>query len=87
MEELNAISFIFLGAWTITRFEPLQLLLDNIKDNKFTVPFKLLLSCTKCVAFWLSLAIYQSFFIACLMAFIAFWYDKLLGGFEEKIKF
>ena len=77
---------LFLLAWVITRFEPIQIVLELIPDNLVFNLLKLLVSCLKCVLFWLVLIFTYDIFLASGMAFIAFWYDKLISPIENKVR-
>lgn len=77
---------LFLLAWVITRFEPIQIVLELIPDNLVFNLLKLLVSCLKCVSFWLVLIFTYDIFLASGMAFIAFWYDKLISPIENKVR-
>lgn len=87
MIEIIMISKILLICWLITRFQPLQMILDILPDNLILNIFKLLLSCLMCLSTWTILIITGSLFLAAAGAFIAFWYDKLIGPYELRIKF
>jgi hypothetical protein len=47
---------------------------------------RLILTCLKCLAFWITLTWTGDIFLASLMAFIGFWYDKIIGRIENKIR-
>jgi hypothetical protein len=48
--------------------------------------FKLLITCLKCLTFWVTLVWTENMMMAALMAFISFWYDKWIGPEERKVK-
>jgi hypothetical protein len=77
---------IWLVSWLITRFEPLQMLLEALPNKLLYNLFKLLITCLKCVSFWMTLIITKDIFMASGMAFISFWYDKIIGPEERKVK-
>ena len=76
----------FLLAWVITRFEPIQMLLELLPDNLMSNLIKLLLSCLKCVLFWSVLSFTGDVFLASGMAFVVFWYDKFISPIENKVR-
>lgn len=76
----------FVLAWVVTRFEPIQMLLELLPDNLVSNLTKLLLSCLKCVLFWSVLSFTGDVFIASGMAFIGFWYDKIIGPIENRVR-
>jgi hypothetical protein len=77
---------IFLLSWVITRFEPIQWVGELLPDNLLFNIIKTLLTCLKCCSFWLTLIWTGDIFQASLMAFIGFWYDKIIGYYENRIK-
>ena len=77
---------IWIVSWFITRFEPLQMLLEFVPNKLIPNLFKLLITCLKCVSFWATLIITQNIILASLMAFISFWYDKWIGPIERKVR-
>ena len=77
---------LFLLAWVITRFEPIQMLLELLPDNLFSNLIRLLTTCLKCVLFWSVLIFTGDIFLASGMAFIGFWYDKIIAPIENKVR-
>lgn len=79
------IKFFFLS-WTITRFEPIHMILEALPDNLIFNLLRLLLTCIKCVLFWSVLIFTGNIFLASGMAFIGFWYDKFISPIENKVR-
>lgn len=77
---------IWLVSWFITRFEPLQMVLELMPNKLIYNLFKLLITCLKCVSFWITLAYTQNIVLASGMAFISFFYDKFIGPIERKVR-
>jgi hypothetical protein len=77
---------IWLVSWFITRFEPLQMVLELMPNKLIYNLFKLLITCLKCVSFWLTLTYTQNIVLASGMAFISFFYDKFIGPIERKVR-
>ena len=77
---------IWLVSWFITRFEPLQMVLELLPNKLLFNLFKLLITCLKCVSFWITLSYTQNIVLASGMAFISFWYDKWIGPLERKVR-
>ena len=77
---------IWLVSWFITRFEPLQMVLELLPNKLLFNLFKLLITCLKCVSFWITLVYTQNIILASGMAFISFWYDKFIGPIERKVR-
>jgi hypothetical protein len=76
---------IFLISYTITRFEPLQMVLDELPDNLVMNVIKLLLSCSKCVSFWTGLII-GNIWMAMIVSLFMVIFEKTFGHWESKIK-
>ena len=77
---------IWLVSWFITRFEPLQMVLELLPNKLLFNLFKLLITCLRCFAFWATLLWTGNIIYASLMAFISFWYDKFIGPIEKKVR-
>lgn len=86
---------IFLLGWFISRFSPIQWILEGIENNFHAkrhfihMTFFLIremTSCGKCSAFWVGLVI-GGLWPALIASFLSFWYDKLLSPYENKIIF
>ena len=77
---------IFLLSWMITRFQPIQMLMEILPDKLIYNLIKLLLTCLMCVSFWSSLLITGNIFVASGVAFVGFWYDKIIGFYENRVR-
>jgi hypothetical protein len=77
---------IWIICWVITRFEPLQMVLELLPNKLLWNLFKLLITCLKCLTFWVTLIWTEDIFSASLIAFISFWYDKVIGPEERRVK-
>lgn len=77
---------IFLVSWFITRFKPLKMVGELLPDKLFWNILQLLFSCIMCLSFWIALIWTGDIIFASAMAFISFWYDKLIGFYEDRIK-
>ena len=77
---------IWLVSWFITRFEPLQMVLELLPNKLLFNLFKLLITCLRCLSFWITLSYTQNIILASGMAFISFWYDKFIGPIERKVR-
>lgn len=74
--------------WLISRFHPLQMLIESIPNKKhFLHWINLIISCSKCCAFWGSLIIFHNIWYAIASSFICLIYEKFLSDWENKIKF
>lgn len=76
---------ILITGWLVTRFKPIQLILQLIPDNIFTLLIKVLLECSICVSFWFGLIMTGDFYLSASCAFIMMVYEKTLGQIENKI--
>jgi hypothetical protein len=77
---------IFMISWFISRFEPIHMTLEALPNKLVYNLIRLILTCLKCLAFWITLTLTQDIFLASLMAFIGFWYDKIIGRIENKVR-
>ena len=77
---------IWLISWFITRFEPLQMVLELLPNKLLFNLFKLLITCLKCVSFWITLCYTQNIVLASGIAFVSFFYDKFIGPIERKVR-
>jgi hypothetical protein len=77
---------IFLVSWVISRFEPFTMLLEILPDNLISNLFRLMLTCIKCLMFWITLIYTGDIILASGMAFIGFWYDKFIGPIERRVR-
>ena len=77
---------IWLVSWFITRFEPLQMVLELLPNKLLFNLFKLLITCLKCVSFWITLVYTQNIVLASGIAFVSFFYDKFIGPIERKVR-
>jgi hypothetical protein len=80
------LSQVFILSWLITRFSPLQMILELLPDKLILNMIQLLLSCLMCVSFWTCLVVTENIYLASLSAFIGFWYDKIFGFYEKRIR-
>lgn len=83
---LMTLTKIFIMSWLITHFKPLSWILDLLPDKLVFNLVKLLLTCLTCVSFWFGLLWCQDIFISALAAFTGFWYDKIFGFYENRIR-
>ncbi len=77
---------IWLVSWFITRFEPLQMVLELLPNKLLFNLFKLLITCLRCLSFWITLCYTQNIILASGIAFVSFWYDKFIGPQERKVR-
>lgn len=77
---------VFLLSWLITRFEPIQMVLELLPDNLVINLFRLLLTCLKCVLLYMTFVFTGDIFLAAGMSFVGFWYDKFIGPIENKVR-
>jgi hypothetical protein len=90
MATILVIGKILLLAWFITRFEPVQWIVDILFEGKTDLTSKLLylaLTCSKCVAFWAGIILTQDIFLAIIGCFLMVIYEKTIGKWEQRIEF
>jgi len=94
LDSLIILKIMGLG-WFISRFEPLQWVIDairmNFKPSRNTIHLlfdliSVLTTCGKCAAFWTGLILTGNIWMAITASFLLFWYDKLFIPIEQKIK-
>jgi hypothetical protein len=86
MESILILAKIWLVCWTITRFEPLQMVLELLPNKLIPNLFTLMITCLRCLTLWATLIYTGDLFLACLLSFISFFYDKFIGPIERKVK-
>lgn len=74
-------------AWFISEFEPLQTLITMLYKYmpiklKFTRTY---LECFKCLSFWITLIMTQSFYLAVGFSIIAYVYTRLMNQLKINI--
>lgn len=77
---------ILVLSWLITKFEPLHIIVEMLPDNILFNLFRLMIGCLMCVSFWTTLYLTGDIYISSLNAFIAFWYNKTLGWYENRVR-
>lgn len=78
---------IFLISYTITRFEPLQWILDILPDNLFFNIIRLALSCSKCLSLYVGFIMTYDIYIAMIMSLFMVIFEKTFGHWENKVIF
>ena len=86
MELIILIGKMFIISWLVTRFQPITMILDVLPDKLIYNLIRLLLSCLMCFSFWFTLIMTGSIVTASIAAFVGFWYDKILGSIENRIR-
>lgn len=77
---------IFFLAWVITKFEPIEMILELLPDKLFYNVIRLVFSCLMCCLFWTTFALTGNIFAASFMAYIGFWYNKFISPIENKVR-
>ena len=81
---------ILLLAWFVTRFEPVQWIIDILFEGKEDLTSKLMylaLTCSKCLALWCGIILSQNIFTAIVACFLMVIYEKTIGKWEKRIEF
>lgn len=77
-------------AWFITRFEPIEWILESMKSKNYLLQLiidivNVILTCMKCSAFWIGLIFSGSIWIALLASYVSLLYEKIIGPWEKQI--
>lgn len=75
----------FLFSWFITRFEPLQMIIEALPNKLVWNMIKLLFSCSKCLVFWVTTIMTGDIFIASGMSLFMVIFEKTFGRWENKV--
>ena len=73
--------------WIITRFAPLSIMLDLLPNKLIYNSIKLLLTCSKCCTFWMSLILFKDIYLAISSSFIMVLLEKYILWRIEEIEF
>lgn len=76
---------ICLVVFTITRFQPLQFLLELLPDNLFYNSIKFLFSCSKCLSLWLGWILSGNVFIGMFLSFLFTIFERTVGRWLNRI--
>lgn len=87
MELLLSLGKTLVLSWLVTRFEPLQWLINLLPDKKIKFLIQDATTCMKCMSLYLGLMIFGDIYIAALASFLSVIYMKTLGVWEQKVKF
>ena len=87
MEFLISLGKILVSSWLVTRFEPLQWLIDLLPNNKFKFLIQDATTCMKCMSLYLGLIITGDIYMSALAAFLSVVYSKTIGLWEQNVKF
>jgi len=71
--------------YTITRFEPLQWMLEFLPDNLIFNTIKLLLSCSKCLSLYLGSIIFMDLYVGMALSFFFTIFEKTIGKWLSRI--
>lgn len=89
MDKIEIIVKGILLAYLFTRFEPVQTFLINLNKmykNILTDLGLKMLSCLKCLSFWIILFMSYDIYLSIIGFIISFYYDKNLSQWEKRIK-
>jgi hypothetical protein len=77
----------FILAYFITRFQPIEMLLEILPDKLIFNILKLAFSCSKCCVFYTSLVYTHNFYYSVLNSFIMIIFERTIGKWERRIEF
>lgn len=78
---------ILVTSWLVTRFEPLQWLINLLPNNKLKYLIQDATTCMKCMSLYIGLLITFNIYIAAFASFLSVIYMKTIGQWEQKVKF
>lgn len=87
MEIFIDLGKILVLSWLVTRFEPLQWLINLLPEKKIKYLLQDATTCMKCMSLYLGLLITFNIYIAALASFLSVIYSKTVGQWEQKVKF
>lgn len=77
---------IFLLSYTVSRFQPLHLVLDLLPDNLVFNLFRLLLTCSKCLGLWVGVFISGDIYTAMIASLIMTVFEKTIGAWIDQVR-
>lgn len=86
IEQIITASKIFLLSYTISRFSPLQMLIEMLPNKIYWNLFKLLMSCSKCLALWSGIIMTGNIWISMVVSILMVVFEKTFGEWERKTK-
>jgi hypothetical protein len=83
---------IYLGktlilSWLVTRYEPIQWVIDTIPSGRIKSVIQDATTCMKCMSLYIGLLISGSIYVAALASLLSVFYNKTIGEWEQKVKF
>ena len=86
METILLLIKLLLLSWFITSFEPIQMLLDLLPDKIYWNILKLITSCLKCCAFWITFIYTGDIFMASGISLVAAIFDKTINSWLHRVR-
>lgn len=77
---------IFLLTYTISRFSPLQMVLELLPNKLIYNLIKLLMSCSRCLALWSGIILTGNIWLAMTISIFMVIFEKTFGVWENKVK-
>ncbi len=77
---------IFLLTYTISRFSPLQMVLELLPNKLIYNLIKLLMSCSRCLALWGGIILTGNIWLAMTISIFMVIFEKTFGVWENKVK-
>jgi hypothetical protein len=77
---------IFLIAYTISRFTPIEMILELLPDKLIYNLLRLLMSCSRCLALWVGIILTGNIWLAMSVSFFMVIFEKTFGFWEKKIR-
>lgn len=74
-------------SWLVTRFEPIQWLINLLPNHRLKYLIIDATTCMKCMSLYIGLLISHDIYIAALASLLSVFYSKTIGAWEQKVKF
>jgi len=85
LEFLIIFGKVMLLSYTISRFEPLKMVLDLLPDNLFFNLLRLALTCSKCLSFWIGI-LFGQIWIGMIASFTMTIFEKTIGRWIDQVR-
>jgi uncharacterized membrane protein YciS (DUF1049 family) len=77
---------VFLVAYTISRFTPIQMVLDLLPNKLHYNLLKLLMTCSKCLGLWVGLIMTGNIWLSMGISLFMVVFEKTFGEWEMRTK-
>ena len=77
---------IFLASYTVSRFSPIQMILELLPNKLIYNLIKLLMSCSRCFALWFGMLLTGDIWLSMSVSMFMVVFEKTFGVWENKVK-